>query len=68
MSVDCTACCTLYVSGDRCICCLLSLSIQDHWSPLMIACLYGHEDVAKELIRAGANLDIRNMVGYHGAT
>ena len=34
----------------------------------MIACLYGHEDVAKELIRAGANLDIRNMVGYHGVT
>ena len=68
MSVDCTAYCTLYVSGDGCICCLLSLSIQDHYSPLMVACLQGHEDVVKELIGEGTNLDIRNTVGYHGVT
>ena len=34
----------------------------------MIACLYGHVGVVMELIRAGANLNARNTVRYHGVT
>ena len=57
--------CTLYLSGDRCIHCSLSLSIQNGWSPLMIACHGGHEVVVQELIRKGAKLNTENKVGYH---
>ena len=60
--------CTLYLSGDRCIHCSLSLSIQNGWSPLMIACRYGHVGVVVELIEAGADLNARNTVGYHGVS
>lgn len=36
-------------------------------TPLHFACLYGHFEAAKALVRAGADLEARDKVGVTGA-
>ena len=41
---------------------MMSFVLQDGWSPLLIASFYGHLDVVKTLIEAGANINQANKV------
>ena len=37
-------------------------SLQDGWSPLMVASYHGHQEIRRLLIKQGADLNLQNKV------
>ena len=42
---------------------MMTFALQDGWSPLHIASFFGHLDIVRALIEAGANISQVNKVG-----
>ena len=43
---------------------ILTCYIQEGYTPLLVACLNGHSDVAQLLINQGASMDVTDKVSY----
>ena len=43
-------------------CLSLFLYLQGGWTPLHLACIYGHEKIVEMLVTAGADVEVKDMV------
>lgn len=59
------ACISLYMHPCACQACNVNQVEEDGWSALMIACLQGREEIARILVKEGAD---RNVVANDGTS